>query len=847
MVITNTIITKEKKAITLNYIEHMKKNSLSSNSTVQGEKTDLDVLPSHKILENNSNDEILAVLELISNVLTFYKNPGTQPAWMQVNQPLPDHVSLYLQKVADHVNPVNLAFGKSKPVNDERSAALFFVRKVLLVEGADHFRVLGLKAPASQNQIYNNYRNLSRLHFHQKKSEQDHAAEMRILEAYDALREAPTNKMTNMTEDPPFFEISAELELAIDVLAFYKNPETQPVWMQATQPLPAHVSLYLQYVADQITQMNLPLSNSERAKSGKKEQKGQNKNFEELISAALFFVRRVLLTQGADHFRVLGLDLSASLDQVQNNYRNLRRLHWNQEKSGQDQAVVMRISEAYVVLRDPQAKRAYANETLRRLDHFIIDDDFSSAVNRNERQEAIFGKPKKAPKFVYLLVVCGVLAVVAGGWWYSMQQRASISEEPEPLAVLPPIEESPTIDITQDAAPISDEPETIIDSALDLSSDDELIQRLDDFVNAPVTATEDLAVTAPEQDLSDQIELESTLLSAEPVIEPSETPPSGRFTEQQEQTANFIDIIRLIAQAENQVARSRLTQPKGDNAYDTYLAILDKDPGNVEALQGLQQIAQKYEMLAKDWLKKEQYANALRMVLRGLGVAPDYEPLLALDVKIQTAMKQAEGGGDLEPDTLSIPAPSSNESEVLIDREAMELTESGGDFERDINQSRIIDSSNESEVLNDADSLATSEQEILDLAEPDISHSGDLTTDELDLLLVDFVALYGKGELEPFLHLFSDDVKTKNSSSKVALRKDYRSLFESTSKRLIRLQDVRWNIESKEAMGEADFKLTIVKNGEDIPRSYEGSLTFQVFKADRVIITGLYHSQKKVE
>lgn len=829
----------------------MKKNILSSNLTEQGEKTDLDVLPFQQSLENNSNNEILAVLELISNVLAFYKNPETQPTWMQVNQPLPDHVSLYLQKVADYVSPVNLVFGKSKPVNDERSAALFFVRKVLLIEGVDHFRALGLKAPASQNQIYNNYRNLSRLHFYQKKSEQDHAAEMRILKAYDALREAPTDKMTNMTEDPPFFEISAELELAIDVLAFYKNPETQPLWMQATQPLPAHVSLYLQYISDQITQMNLPLSNSESAKSGKKEQKGQkgqNKNFEELISAALFFVRRVLLTQGADHFRVLGLDFSASSDQVQNNYRNLRRLHWNQEKSGQDQAVVMRISEAYVVLRDPQAKRAYANEIMRRLDHFIIDDS-SSAVNRGERQEDIFGKPKKPNKLTRLLVVCGVLSIVVGGWWYSMQQRVSISEEPEPLAVLPPIEESSTVEVIQDVVPpISNEPETIIDSALDSSSDDELIQRLDDFVNAPVTIPEDLAVTAPEEDLSAQIEAESTLLSAEPVIESSETLSSDRFTEQQEQATKFIDIMRLIAQAENQVARSRLTQPEGDNAYDTYLAILDKDPGNIEALQGLDNIANKYEILAKDWLKKEQYANALRMVLRGLGVAPNYEPLLALDVKIQVAMKRAEGGGNLEPDThqISIPEPS-NESENLINKEAIELTESGGDFERETDPSRVIVLSEESEVLNNTDSLATSEQEILNSTEPDVSHSGDLTTDELDHLLADFVALYGKGELELFLHLFSEDVKTKNSNSKVALKKDYQSLFESTSKRLIRLQDVRWNIESKDAMGEADFKLTIIKNGEDIPRSYEGSLTFQVFKADRVMITGLYHSQQKVE
>ncbi len=615
-----------------------------------------------------------------------------------------------------------------------------------------------------------------------------------------------------------------ELELANTVLAFHKDPKTQLSWMQADCPLPANLSLYLQYVANQINQVNLVFNTLKRVSQNKEEDSLPDSN-EELISAALFFVRKVLLTKGANHYRVLGLKPNATLDQIRNNYRNLRRLHWNEKTPGKDESVIMRISEAYVVLREPQTKQAY-NHQIQGSAYYNPDRDSDKSMRAEKRRNGSLDKSKSF-KVSGLLMISLLLATILGGVWYSQQEDKSVLDER--ITAIPAVKErsSEGGEVIQDeaveiqdnvSAPSKAEKIDPVTLASDESSDESLIRRIDEFVNTPLTFTDDLF----EQKVPEKIAKED-VVTAEERPEPTFVDRSERQT----QNTDLIEIKQLIAKAEGQFERFRLTKPVGDNAYDTYLTILGKDPENPFALSGLQRIAQKYQGMAVYRLQNENYLDALNMVRRGLDVVPAYQPLLDLEKRINENMQPAvsvvlEVPNDPEPkpNLLRIEEPLNEDADVV----SVERVEAP--------KPEIL--AIESEDIND------------DIDVP-VHVSNDLTAAELDHLLSTFVVLYEKGELEPFLELFSEDAKTNNRSSKTGVKKDYQSLFDSTSKRLIRLRDVRWSIGPKEAMGEADFTLTIVKKNAVRPRSFEGRLTFQVIKTDRIMITGLYHSQEKVE
>ena len=661
---------------------------------------------------------------------------------------------------------------------------------------------------------------------------------------------ATENQSQEPTENSSIAVMSPAMEMAAEVLAFYKKPETKPMWLRGTQPLPPNVSSYLQYVADQINQIKLAFGEVTDTPSDEDDETVAEHR-KELTNAALFFVRKVLLAKGGDHYRVLGLTPPAQLDQVQSNYRNLRRLHWNQEQSEPDQIAVMRISEAYVVLREPQAKREYTSKTLGRPDNVFIGDNLDNVVDGDTRGDRSEQTPKNASTLKRVLIICGALALISG-ILISMYYRSSSTDQPtsnvtpsdstslsasggvDDVTSMSPMQSESAIAPSSTLEVESNEPDidevALIDTLLNAEpadngltsqegqgenstvsttgeiSDEALLQRIDDFVNAPLAVTENPSeqdVAAVSEAVADDVSVEAS------------PPTVVAQIDQNNQNDKFIEVIQLLAKGQRQIEQSRLTKPVGDNAYETYLSVLEKDPGNVDALAGLEKIAQKYVGLAAFRVKKERYDDALGMVQRGLDVLSNYKPLLAMEAAIKEKMGQEPAAIDTE-----------NSADNLDSQPDLAVSAS---VDSDIN-TFVDEPSVESEFVSD-----------------NVDVSGDLTEAELDRLIADFVSLYELGDLDSFLALFSDDAKTNNRASKVGVKKDYQSLFDSTSKRLIRLQEMRWSIEPNEAIGEADFRLTLVKTGEVRPRSYEGSLTFQVLKDDQVLITGLYHSQKKIE
>lgn len=126
--------------------------------------------------------------------------------------------------------------------------------------------------------------------------------------------------------------------------------------------------------------------------------------------------------------------------------------------------------------------------------------------------------------------------------------------------------------------------------------------------------------------------------------------------------------------------------------------------------------------------------------------------------------------------------------------------------------------------------------------------SAKLTQAELSNLLNRFVAVYEAGDIQQFLSLFSDNVRTNDRSDKVGLRQDYEALFRTTSARQMSLGDIVWDIDNREAQGAGNFEVRVRRASDGKLRVYRGSLTFHVRQINgRLEITRMYHGQWKAQ
>lgn len=114
---------------------------------------------------------------------------------------------------------------------------------------------------------------------------------------------------------------------------------------------------------------------------------------------------------------------------------------------------------------------------------------------------------------------------------------------------------------------------------------------------------------------------------------------------------------------------------------------------------------------------------------------------------------------------------------------------------------------------------------------------------ELAQVLLKFARTYEEGNLDQFIQLFAENVRTEDQTSLEGVRNDYRDLFQKTVSRQILLGNVRWDITGRVAQGVGPFEVRIRGRGDDRPRSFKGTITFHVEKKENdVLITALFHT-----
>lgn len=99
-------------------------------------------------------------------------------------------------------------------------------------------------------------------------------------------------------------------------------------------------------------------------------------------------------------------------------------------------------------------------------------------------------------------------------------------------------------------------------------------------------------------------------------------------------------VAAWLETADQRFRENRLGLPAGDSARDWYLQVLDQDPGNRRAREGLQRIARRYAWLARNRMAEKELHKARRFIAQGLRTQPDEPSLTALSREL-TRLQQA--------------------------------------------------------------------------------------------------------------------------------------------------------------------------------------------------------------
>src|SRR5690606_35855449 len=94
---------------------------------------------------------------------------------------------------------------------------------------------------------------------------------------------------------------------------------------------------------------------------------------------------------------------------------------------------------------------------------------------------------------------------------------------------------------------------------------------------------------------------------------------------------------------------NRLMSPSGDNALDRYHQVLQLDPGNEVALQGIQDIVLRYVDLADVAMRQGQYAEADSLLGRAASLNPERPELLAAWQRLEVARQSEVNRYELDP------------------------------------------------------------------------------------------------------------------------------------------------------------------------------------------------------
>lgn len=98
-------------------------------------------------------------------------------------------------------------------------------------------------------------------------------------------------------------------------------------------------------------------------------------------------------------------------------------------------------------------------------------------------------------------------------------------------------------------------------------------------------------------------------------------------------------IADILYEAAYAIDDNRLMLPAGNNAYDRYREVLDFDPGNAVAIEGINEIVVRYTELANSAMNIAQFDNAKRMLARAASINGSNDLIEAARGRLEEALK----------------------------------------------------------------------------------------------------------------------------------------------------------------------------------------------------------------
>jgi serine/threonine protein kinase len=141
------------------------------------------------------------------------------------------------------------------------------------------------------------------------------------------------------------------------------------------------------------------------------------------------------------------------------------------------------------------------------------------------------------------------------------------------------------------------------------------------------------AVDGPPRDLPADSTRASVTGPTAPAADSSGLPGTASETE--------TDLAGRLEEARRHVAAGRTIWPAGDNAFESYRAVLERDPANEEARTGLRMLARNEVGAVLDAIAKKDLARAEKNLDRLIELVPDSERLTRLREQVRRASAQS--------------------------------------------------------------------------------------------------------------------------------------------------------------------------------------------------------------
>ena len=176
------------------------------------------------------------------------------------------------------------------------------------------------------------------------------------------------------------------------------------------------------------------------------------------------------------------------------------------------------------------------------------------------------------------------------------------------------------------------------------------------------------------EDTSQTASAKTAAESNETVIEQPNTAPAKALPVEED------EVTRLLAAAEADLKARRLTSPAGNNAWDRYLRVLEIDPTNPEAVQGMDRVIESYMELFGIAVGQEDFEQADSYLGRIRDLHPDSPALMTGNKQLEDA-KQARASRLAEQERQRQAEEAEHQAELERQRITREIKEHWESFE----------------------------------------------------------------------------------------------------------------------------------------------------------------------